>query len=101
MWNGNVSKMKIRECERPSRHDAVNAEAIGCNFYATIIDLIPTLCSGTNTKAWCWVPPLNTQYLEKFGEKFRMEYLDTSFPLPTLVYAGYNTRYYAIPLQAD
>ena len=34
-------------------------------------------------------PPLNTQYIEKFNEKWSTECLNTRFPSPTLLNAGY------------
>ena len=55
------------------------------------------LRSETKAKAPRWVLPLNTQSLEKFGGKWRTGYLNTSFPLPTLLCAEYSVKLTSTP----
>ena len=50
------------------------------------------LRSGTKAKAPFRDPSLKTQCLEKFGEKWGTECLNTRFPLPTLLSAGCNVN---------
>ena len=54
----------------------------GMNYYFVIFLFFRF---GTKVKARRWVPPLNTQYFEKFGEKFGTECLNTR-SLPSSAY---------------
>ena len=81
------------------------AGAQGCDCNAMVVGSIPTkgtellfinifisLLSISRQKARRWVPPFNTQCLEKIGWNWITECLNTRFPLPILLCAWHKVE---------
>lgn len=66
-------------------------------IYAMVVHSMPSQIklfslSHFGIKTMHWVPSLNMQFLENWARKWETKYLDTRFPLPTLLIAGYSVN---------